>query len=342
MLTDLEVIKSLVESEPQLAGEINNFVEKKVEESAQNGYTPVQLSNASQMYKQTLNSSLKSANVSSKGKGNTEQGEKTLDGIQFVLDLVGLVPGFGEVADGANALISLLRGDYVGAALSAAAMIPFAGWAATAGKGAKYAIKAADAIGTVAKYGDEVVDAVGTIVKHGDDVADVVGAVAKYGDDVIDLGETAVKYADDVIDAGEDAVRYADEATDTGKAISKNADDIAQGAGEVKKPYSSRRPKYGSSQVNDVWNAHANPITNTVQDPSGATIVWDRTKPRNGQWDMGHIPGQKYFDIHTRYMKGEISLDEFLNWYRNPQNYRPELPKTNRSRLYEGGKIYPN
>jgi len=72
-----------------------------------------------------------------------------------------------------------------------------------------------------------------------------------------------------------------------------------------------------------------------VIDPSGATITWDRTKPRSGQWDMGHIPGEKYSNIHEKYMSGEISLDEFLNWYRNPENYRPELPQTNRGHLYE-------
>lgn len=71
-------------------------------------------------------------------------------------------------------------------------------------------------------------------------------------------------------------------------------------------------------------------------DPSGAIIIWDRTKRRIGQWDMGHKPGQKYSDIHNKYMNGEISLDEFLTWYSDPDNYRPELPKTNRSHLFEG------
>ncbi len=65
----------------------------------------------------------------------------TLDAVQMGLDVVGLVPGFGEVADGVNAVISLGRGDYVGAGLSAAAMIPFFGMGATAGKIAKKAYK---------------------------------------------------------------------------------------------------------------------------------------------------------------------------------------------------------
>ncbi|MDP3578598.1 hypothetical protein, partial [Methyloversatilis sp.] len=41
---------------------------------------------------------------------------------------------FGELADGANALIYLGRGDNTNAALSGAAMIPFIGWGATTAK----------------------------------------------------------------------------------------------------------------------------------------------------------------------------------------------------------------
>ncbi|AEF89959.1 hypothetical protein DelCs14_2952 [Delftia sp. Cs1-4] len=64
------------------------------------------------------------------------------DVVHTGLDVVGLIPGVGEIADGANALIYLAEGDKVNAALSAAAMIPGAGMAAT---GAKYGKKAAAA-----------------------------------------------------------------------------------------------------------------------------------------------------------------------------------------------------
>lgn len=55
-------------------------------------------------------------------------GGKILGSLQIGLDVAGLVPGFGEFADLANAGISAARGDYVGAGLSLAAAIPFAGW----------------------------------------------------------------------------------------------------------------------------------------------------------------------------------------------------------------------
>ena len=52
---------------------------------------------------------------------------KALDGVQAGLDVVGFVPRVGEIADGINALISLGRGDYVGATLSAISMVPVVG-----------------------------------------------------------------------------------------------------------------------------------------------------------------------------------------------------------------------
>ena len=59
------------------------------------------------------------------------------------LDIIGLIPVAGELADGANALIYLAEGDTVNAAISAAAMVPGAGMAAT---GAKIGKKAAGAV----------------------------------------------------------------------------------------------------------------------------------------------------------------------------------------------------
>ncbi len=73
-----------------------------------------------------------------------------LDGVQAGLDVAGLVPGFGEFADGINALISLGRGDYVGASLSAMSMVPVVGDAI--GKGGKI-------LRVGLEHGDEVLEA---------------------------------------------------------------------------------------------------------------------------------------------------------------------------------------
>ncbi|MDP9794715.1 RHS repeat-associated protein [Catenuloplanes nepalensis] len=70
------------------------------------------------------------------------------------LDVVGLVPGVGEVADLANAAWYAAEGDYANAALSAASAVPFAGYAASAVKGAKYVAKGVDAAQGAAKSAD--------------------------------------------------------------------------------------------------------------------------------------------------------------------------------------------
>lgn len=62
-----------------------------------------------------------------------------LSAIHYGLDGFGLIPGVGEFADGAGALLYLAEGNYTDAGIGAAAMIPFAGWAATGAKGLRYA-----------------------------------------------------------------------------------------------------------------------------------------------------------------------------------------------------------
>ncbi len=69
---------------------------------------------------------------------------KWADSFQTALDIAGLVPGLGEIADCVNGCISLARGNYGDAALSFAAMVPFAGAGATVAKIAKKAKKAID------------------------------------------------------------------------------------------------------------------------------------------------------------------------------------------------------
>ena len=55
----------------------------------------------------------------------------------FALDCGGLVPGFGEIFDGINAVWYYNEGDYVNSTLSTVAMIPFAGYSAVLTKWTK-------------------------------------------------------------------------------------------------------------------------------------------------------------------------------------------------------------
>tara|TARA_Y100001938_G_scaffold149852_1_gene238302 strand:+ start:17139 stop:17969 length:831 start_codon:yes stop_codon:yes gene_type:complete len=77
--------------------------------------------------------------------------EKLADGwgwniLHGALDLAGMVPIVGNVADLANAGIYSARGKYGDAALSAAAAVPLAGYGASAAKGAKWTQKGYKAV----------------------------------------------------------------------------------------------------------------------------------------------------------------------------------------------------
>jgi len=76
------------------------------------------------------------------GSNSSLSNQNWLSPFQTGLDVVGLVPVVGEIADGINAAIYLYQGDYVNAGLSGTAMIPFLGMGAT---GAKLGIKAKNA-----------------------------------------------------------------------------------------------------------------------------------------------------------------------------------------------------
>ena len=74
-----------------------------------------------------------------------EQQELALDIAQLTLDIVGIFEPT-PFADGSNALISIARGDWLGAGLSGISMIPYIGDLAKAGKLPKYAQKLQRAI----------------------------------------------------------------------------------------------------------------------------------------------------------------------------------------------------
>jgi hypothetical protein len=83
----------------------------------------------------------------------------SLNDLQTIIDLLGLIPVIGEPFDLINAGIHLARGQYGYAALSAAAMVPIGGWLATGGK---FALR----------YGDDVFEIEAKIIaKSGDNVA---------------------------------------------------------------------------------------------------------------------------------------------------------------------------
>ena len=69
-------------------------------------------------------------------------GDEILDSLQLGLDIIGLIPVVGEIADVANGGISLARGDYTGATLSLLSAVPFVGYLGTAGTIGRHGTKA--------------------------------------------------------------------------------------------------------------------------------------------------------------------------------------------------------
>jgi len=101
-----------------------------------------------------------------------------LDGIQLGLDVAGLIPAVGEIADGVNAVIYLGRGDKANAAASAAACIPVAGNFATGGKLVNKGVKAAGKM-------DEIVDTGRAIKNAAEQVGNAIKNTAKQVGDAI-------------------------------------------------------------------------------------------------------------------------------------------------------------
>lgn len=103
-----------------------------------------------------------------------ESRRNALDRFQTALDVVGLIPGLGEIADGINAIIYFSRGDKINGLLSLAAMAPIGGQAATAAKFGRKALKYSDeAVGTtkgIRKYWNKSSDFRGTKVYQRDDL----------------------------------------------------------------------------------------------------------------------------------------------------------------------------
>ena len=78
--------------------------------------------------------------------------------LQFGLDIAGLIPVVGEVADGVNGVIYAARGDALNAGLSFSAMIPVFGIASTGGKLAVKGSKAIEDAQDASKAADDVID----------------------------------------------------------------------------------------------------------------------------------------------------------------------------------------
>ncbi|MER2171125.1 MAG: T7SS effector LXG polymorphic toxin [Psychrobacillus psychrodurans] len=285
---------------------------------------------------------------------------KLLDGIQFGLDLVGLIPGIGEIADGANGVIYTVRGDKLNASLSFAAMIPVAGWGSTA---AKFANKGSKLYQARNVLSDEKVSSMFTPtyqeVVNGP-LSRTQANMYMFKTDFNNMTPKSVTFnspltgnlsllkpeapkTSKVTDGNVNSKTQGMFEEGAKKIIAKDGSVTISGKGAItevsdNRPYldPKSRPSFRKG-IPELTFENAKGPDGLVRDPlyPEKIIEWEPGQPRKGVWDMGHLPEHKYSDIHKRYLNGELTPKELRDWYNNPDNYRPELPSTNRSHKIE-------
>lgn len=143
-----------------------------------------------------------------------------------------------------------------------------------------------------------------------------------------------------------DDIRTKAEATDAGAAASaaklpRRGAPNSFGYDERGKrmPYANSRPSYGKDQVKDVWEQADRDLDGNVvvydRDGNQVVVDWKPGQPRRDKWDMGHVPGAEYRTLREQYLNHEISKEQFLAEYRNPDTYQVEHPGRNRSHVDE-------
>jgi hypothetical protein len=96
-----------------------------------------------------------------------------------------------------------------------------------------------------------------------------------------------------------------------------------------------RPPRYRKGVPEKIWE-DAKDKDGKVFDPhTGEELTWDRSRSRDGQWDMGHLKENSYEQLRQQFIDGEISWKEFLDEYNNTANYRPEGRGPNRGRRHQ-------
>ena len=94
------------------------------------------------------------------------------------------------------------------------------------------------------------------------------------------------------------------------------------------------RPSFRKGIVDKVRDEFTD-ADGVLHDWRGKPVDWQPGQPRAGIWDMGHKPGHKYSDVWRSYINGEMTPQQFLDWYNKPKNYRFEFSSRNRAHIDE-------
>lgn len=100
---------------------------------------------------------------------------------------------------------------------------------------------------------------------------------------------------------------------------------IGAGTVYVEVPNYSRPSGFRKGVRDQVWENAKGPDGH-VKDPLTGKVM-----NKNEAWDMGHKPGYEFRKSQQSAQERGISRKKFLDEYNTPDNYRPELPSSNRS-----------
>ncbi|SLL18355.1 HNH/ENDO VII family nuclease [Mycobacteroides abscessus] len=130
--------------------------------------------------------------------------------------------------------------------------------------------------------------------------------------------------------------------------------------------YANGRPDYGPGQIPEVWNSSREdqlgrigagrldlpepgpgqqwvelhprgPIEEDWTVENGHRLIdWQPGEPQKGLWDMGHVDGREYRTLREAYLSGQMTFEEYMAEYRNPNNYTVQDWYRNRSHIDEG------
>lgn len=248
-------------------------------ETARKGLSPVQQGEFDRLLPEAISQGQRANGAVPAGLTDAHR-ELALDLTQIGLDVVGLFDPT-PISDGANGVISLLRGDWLGAGLSAVSMIPYIGDAAKLGK--------------LGKWGETVMKAV-ELAKTDSAFAQAVGPALKKISDAIGAAPQAV--LDALPQSARDTLTNMKRQIDELSAPAARSADEAAGAGV-------RTARSGSNEV--TWNIDANGRPTSAQatlselQPSGTKRGKDELDAQDevrGRGieddDAGHIIGHRF------------------------------------------------
>ncbi|TRW16770.1 DNA/RNA non-specific endonuclease [Glacieibacterium frigidum] len=217
--------------------------------------------------------------------------ELALDVTQIALDVTGLFDPT-PISDGANAVISLFRGDFLGAGLSAVSIVPYIGDAAKLGKLGKWAQTVEKAV-DLAKTDSAFAKAVGPAL---DKLKDAIGGIPKSALDALPQSarDTILKMKDKLDDLG-------------GAGVATRTDNVAA--------LTTRTGRYGDNAVTWQVDAVGRPTraeaTLTEVVPAGTKRAAPETQAQDAVRALGNTGDDAGHIIGHRFMPDQGSVNMF-------------------------------